>query len=94
MNRLIVINIPQIVKKRKYEVDINKLQKLLRERKKAKQLTNKDISKLLEIPRTMAEHYFRTDKYFDIPDSDNWQKTPTNFVQMAEFIVGVVLLQL
>lgn len=34
MNRLIVINIPQIVKKRKYEVDINKLQKLLRERKK------------------------------------------------------------
>lgn len=74
MNRLIVINIPQIVKKRKYEVDINKLQKLLRERKKAKQLTNKDISKLLEIPRTMAEHYFRTDKYFDVPDSDNWQK--------------------
>lgn len=22
----------------------------------------------------MAEHYFRTDKYFDIPDPDNWQK--------------------
>lgn len=22
----------------------------------------------------MAEHYFRTDKCFDIPNSDNWQK--------------------
>jgi hypothetical protein len=74
MNRLVVINIPQIVKKRVYEVDTKKLQRLLREQKKEKQLTIKTISNELGIPKTMTEHFFRTDKYFDIPDPVNWKK--------------------
>lgn len=74
MNQLVVINIPQIVKKRVYEVDIKRLQKILREKKKEKKLTINFISKELGVSKTKVEHFFRTDKYFDIPDSKSWIK--------------------
>ena len=74
MNQLMVINIPQLVKKRVFEVDIKKLQQILRASKKAKGLTNAYLSEQLGIPKTQVEHYFRTDRYFDIPDSEIWVK--------------------
>jgi DNA (cytosine-5)-methyltransferase 1 len=72
MGKLIVINIPQIVKKRVYEVDIDKLQQVLRTSKKSKGLTCNTIAEELNLPKTKVEHWFRTDAYFDIPDSDIW----------------------
>lgn len=74
MNQLMVVNIPQLVKKRVFEVDVKKLQQILRTSKKAKGLTNADLSEQLGIPKTQVEHYFRTDRYFDIPDSEIWRK--------------------
>ena len=61
--------VPQIVTVRKYEVDVLKLQKLLKEHKN---LTNKDIAKKLGCSITKVEHWFRTDAYFCIPDPEFW----------------------
>lgn len=72
MKQLIVINIPQLVKKRVYEVDIDKLQQVLRTSKKSKGLTYNAIAEELNLPKTKVEHWFRTDSYFDIPDPDAW----------------------
>lgn len=64
--------VPQIVKIRINEVDILGLQQLLRESKKKLKLSNQDIATKLNKPLTMVEHWFRTDKYFAIPDDDIW----------------------
>jgi len=61
--------VPQIVTVRKYEVDVLKLQKLLKEHKN---LTNKDIARKLGCSITKVEHWFRTDTYFCIPDPEFW----------------------
>lgn len=66
------ILIPQKVVVRKYDVDVDKLQKLLRDHKKKVRMSNKQIAERLGVPLTMAEHWFRADKYFSIPDSDIW----------------------
>lgn len=36
--------------------------------------SNKTISERLQIPLTQVEHYFRTDKYFAIPEPSKWQQ--------------------
>jgi len=36
--------------------------------------TIKDIAEDLDIPKTQAEHYFRTDRYRAIPSPDIWNK--------------------
>jgi len=64
--------IPQEVRVRKYTCDIEKFQALLRESKERSNLTNKQIADKLDIPKTEVEHWFRTDKYFNIPDEDIW----------------------
>lgn len=66
---MIWAEIQQPVRVRKYEVDIKGLQQLLRSHKK---LTNQQIADELGITLTQAEHYFRTDKYFAIPNEDVW----------------------
>ncbi len=61
--------IPQTVKVRKYEVDTEKLVKVLRRHKK---ISNKEIAETLNISITKVEHYFREDKYAAIPDPEIW----------------------
>lgn len=63
--------IPEIVSVRKYEVNILALQDCLNQHKK---LNNKEIADALNVPKTMVEHWFRTDNYFSIPDKDIWLK--------------------
>ena len=65
------IDIKQKVKIRKYEVNIDKLKKILKEHKK---YSNKEISSKLNIPLTTVEHWFRNDKSFSVPDANIWFK--------------------
>lgn len=64
--------IPQEVRVRKYTCDIEKFQTLLRESKKTSGLTNKVLAEKLNKQQTEVDHWFRTDKYFNIPDEDIW----------------------
>lgn len=63
------IDIPQIVKVRKHDVNIKKLKQTL---KNHKNLNIKEIAKQLNKPITTVEHWFRTDDCFSIPDADIW----------------------
>ncbi len=67
--RIIQHNMPEIVSVRKFEVDIIGLQALLKEYKNC---SIKKISEALGAPKTMVEHWFRTDKCFSIPDPKYW----------------------
>lgn len=73
-NKIIKLDIPQIVKLRKYPVDIEKLKTILKDSKKAIGLSNKQVSGILHQPLTKVEHWFRSDKCFSIPDSEIWQE--------------------
>jgi len=61
--------IPQEVRVRKYSCDIEKFQDCLRSHKT---MSCRAISETLDRPQTEVEHWFRTDKYFNIPDEDVW----------------------
>lgn len=61
--------IPQTVKVRKYDVDIDKLKQVLKEHKK---YSNKEIALILDLPITTVEHWFRSDNCFSIPDPQIW----------------------
>lgn len=63
------VDIPQMVKVRKYPVDTEKLKKVLREHKN---ITNTAIATTLNKPQTLVEHWFRNDDCFAIPDADIW----------------------
>lgn len=66
------VQIHQLVKVRKYSLDnLKPLQELLRN---SKCFSNKVIANKLNVPLTKVEHWFRTDKYFAIPDSELWYK--------------------
>src|SRR5699024_2394621 len=62
----------EIVKVRKYEVNKIALSELLRISKQDKNISNKEISKKINVPVTKVEHWFRSDKSFSIPDADVW----------------------
>ena len=62
------------VKVRKHEVDLEKLQQLLREAKANVKKTNKQIAEETDLPITKVEHWFRTDSSFAIPSDDIWFK--------------------
>ena len=68
------IDIPQLVKVRKYEVDCDKLKNLLREHKKLVGKSNKALADAMGVPTTMVEHWFRTDVHFSIPDAELWDR--------------------
>ena len=67
------VDIPQVVKVRKYPVDVEKLVQVLREQKTKCGWTNKALAEELELPLTTVEHWFRTDEHFAIPESDVWE---------------------
>ncbi len=71
-DKILKVDIPQIVRKRKYEVNIEKLKKALKEGKAKSKLSNKEISNLLNKPLTLVEHWFRNDNSFSIPSEDIW----------------------
>ena len=68
---IIIHNIPEKVKIRKHQVDIKGLQACL---KRHKNTTIKNIANLVGVPLTEAEHWFRTDVYFAIPNAELWDK--------------------
>lgn len=53
---------------RKYEVDIPRLQEMLKQYRRPP----KTIAEDLELPTTLVEHWFRRDKYFAIPTPELW----------------------
>lgn len=71
-NKIIREIIPQQVRVRKYEVDIENLKSTLRDNKLKSKLTNKQISEILNQPLTLVEHWFRGDNCFSIPSEDIW----------------------
>ena len=68
--RVNFIDVEMEVATRKYEVDTEKLVKVLREHKGS--MTNKAIAKALNCPLTQVEHWFRTDSCFAVPDPEVW----------------------
>ena len=69
---LMVHNINQTVKVRKYPVNVEELQNTLISCKNDSGLSCKEISEKLNLPQTTVEHYFRTDNEFAIPDPEIW----------------------
>lgn len=70
--KIIKHNIIQKVKVRKYVIDIEKLKEVLRNAKIETKITNNEIAKKLNIPRTQIEHYFRKDNSFAVPEPNIW----------------------
>ena len=68
------VDIPQLVKVRKYVVDIERLKELLRT---SRTISISDISEKLNKPKTLVEHWFRKDNCFAIPDADIWYELKT-----------------
>lgn len=68
-NKVVFYEIPEMVKVRVNNCNIVEFQQFL---KKYKKLNNKKISEILNIPKTEVEHWFRTDKYFTIPNENIW----------------------
>ena len=68
------IDIPQTVSVRKYSIDCKALCELLYEHKKKSGFSCEYIAKELGVPKTKAEHWFRRDNCFAIPDPDVWIK--------------------
>jgi site-specific DNA-cytosine methylase len=63
----------EIVKIRKHQVDIKGLQDVLRYHKgRVANLTISQIAFFCQVPKTQAEHWFRTDSSFSIPDKESW----------------------
>ena len=54
---------------RKYDVDKTRLMKCLADHRK---IPLSRIAELLDKPKTMVEHWFRQDRYFAIPDAEDW----------------------
>lgn len=69
-NAIITHTLEQMVSVRKHEVNIPKLQNLLKKHHKPA----KDISEQLGIPKTKVEHWFRRDASFSIPDAFYWKE--------------------
>tara|TARA_R110000796_G_scaffold52600_1_gene123922 strand:+ start:79 stop:474 length:396 start_codon:yes stop_codon:yes gene_type:complete len=66
---VVYYDIPETVIIRSFEVDVIKLQTLL---KNHKNTTIKNIAIKLNRPKTEVAHWFRTDKFFSIPDPIIW----------------------
>ena len=71
-NEIIMYHVPQIVKLRKYVVDIPNLKQTLISHKKHQKISNKQIAASLNVPTTLVEHWFRKDNCFAIPNEDKW----------------------
>jgi DNA (cytosine-5)-methyltransferase 1 len=67
-----IIIVPQLVTKRKNNVNLENLKILLKESKEKSKKSIKEISETLKIPQTMVEHWFRSDDSFSIPSAEIW----------------------
>ena len=72
MPKIMRIDIPQLVRCRKYEVDCKRLCEILREHKRLSGKSNKQLADALGVPCTKVEHRFRNDSSFSIPGEDVW----------------------
>lgn len=80
------IDIPQLVRVRKYEVDCEGLKELLRTHKRISGKSIRALAKVLGVPTTMVEHWFRMDSYFAIPDAELWENIKTELgITSTEF---------
>lgn len=70
--KIIEHKIVQNVRVRKHEVDVESLKSLLRTSRANNKISVGDIAKKLNVPKTKAEHWFRTDNCFSIPDENIW----------------------
>lgn len=70
--KIITHIVSQNVSVRKYNVDTERLVKVLREHKEKIKITNKQLAEKLDIPVTQIEHYFRQDDSFAIPEPSIW----------------------
>ena len=70
--KLIVYESKQLVRVRKHEVDVCKLQSTLKSHKTKLNLTNKGISDELDVKKTTVDHWFRTDSCFSMPGENVW----------------------
>ena len=70
-NKILKSNVIFKVKVRKYNIDKDIFVDFLR---KHKTKTINEISKYCNAPKTMVEHWFRTDNCFSIPDVEYWFK--------------------
>ena len=68
-NLVLYDNIPEIVKVRKHKINIKELQQFL---KKHRIKSIKQISKEINVKKTIVEHWFRKDKSFSIPNAESW----------------------
>lgn len=85
---VIVHNIPEIVSVRKHEVDILKLQECL---KRHKNKSIKSIAQELNLTKTQVEHWFRTDKYFAIPNAEIWFDLKKSLnITTSEFDLSII----
>ena len=73
-NDLNKIDVKDVVRVRKHSVNIEALQKLLGDKKKASGLSNAAIAAALDIPKTKVDHWFRKDSSFAIPDAELWMR--------------------
>lgn len=69
-DNVVVFSIPQEVTVRKHDVDVLKLQKVLKDAKKSKSIA--EISEALGVKKTTVEHWFRKDTSFSIPPPEIW----------------------
>ena len=65
---VIYYDIPETVKVRKHEVDIEALKRILSKRN----ISIKKISEMLGVKKTLVEHWFRKDSCFSIPNAEYW----------------------
>ena len=66
------IELPQMIKFRKYPVDAKRLGEVLREARREVGETTYGIAEVLNVSQTKVAHWFRTDEYFAIPDAEVW----------------------
>ncbi len=62
------------VKVRKHYIDKQELASFLREKKQIIKMSNKEIAAFCNVPLTLAEHWFRLDGSFSIPDAEVWDR--------------------
>ena len=71
-DRIIMIKSDFDVKVRKHFIDKGEMSKFLKLKKEESGRSTKEIAEYCNVPLTKAEHWFRTDKSFAIPDAEMW----------------------
>ena len=84
------IDIPQTVKVRKYEIDCERLCKLLRAHKKLVGKSNKVLAEALNVPITKVDHWFRTDSCFAVPEAGLWEQLKAELaITTSDFDIAI-----